>query len=46
LASEKILNEKKAVVTALVERLKEAQAGVIADYRGLTVAQDRAQKKA
>jgi len=40
LASEKILNEKKAVVTALVERLKEAQAGVIADYRGLTVAQD------
>ena len=40
MASEKILNEKKAVVTALVERLKEAQAGVIADYRGLTVAQD------
>lgn len=40
MASEKILNEKKAVVSALVERLKEAQAGVIADYRGLTVAQD------
>ncbi len=38
--SEKILNEKKAVVSALVERLKGAQAGVIADYRGLTVAQD------
>ena len=38
--SEKILNEKKAVVSALVERLQNAQAGVIADYRGLTVAQD------
>lgn len=38
--SEKVLESKKAVVAALVERLKEAQAGVIADYRGLTVAQD------
>ena len=45
MASEKILNEKKAVVTALVERLKEAQAGVIADYRGLTVAQDTELRK-
>ena len=38
--SEKVLESKKAVVAALTERLKEAQAGVIADYRGLTVAQD------
>ena len=38
--SEKTLNEKKAVVSTLVDRLKNAQAGVIADYRGLTVAQD------
>lgn len=43
--SEKILNDKKAVVAALVERLKGAQAGVIADYRGLTVAQDTELRK-
>lgn len=45
MASEKILNEKKAVVSALVERLQNAQAGVIADYRGLTVAQDTELRK-
>ena len=38
--SEKVLESKKAIVADLVERLKTAQAGVIADYRGLTVAQD------
>ena len=38
--SEKVLEGKKAVVAELVERLKGAQAGVLADYRGLTVAQD------
>lgn len=38
--SAKVLENKKAVVAALTERLKNAQAGVIADYRGLTVAQD------
>ena len=38
--SEKVLEGKKAVVAAITERLKNAQAGVIADYRGLTVAQD------
>ena len=38
--SEKVLESKKVIVANLVERLKEAQAGVIADYRGLTVAQD------
>ncbi len=38
--SAKVLESKKAVVSALTERLKNAQAGVIADYRGLTVAQD------
>ena len=43
--SEKILNEKKAVVSALVEKLKNAQAGVIADYRGLSVAQDTELRK-
>lgn len=43
--SEKTLNAKKAVVESLVERLKTAQAGVIADYRGLTVAQDTELRK-
>lgn len=43
--SEKILNEKKAVVSALVEKLQNAQAGVIADYRGLSVAQDTELRK-
>lgn len=38
--SEKVLESKKAVVAQITERLKNAQAGVIADYRGLTVAQD------
>lgn len=43
--SEKILNAKKEVVAALVERLQGAQAGVLADYRGLTVAQDTELRK-
>lgn len=40
--SEKILNQKKQVVADLVECLKNAQAGVLFDYRGLTVEQDTA----
>ena len=43
--SEKILNAKKEVVATLVERLQGAQAGVLADYRGLTVAQDTELRK-
>ena len=38
--SEKILENKKAMVEKLAERLKGAQAGVLADYRGLTVQED------
>lgn len=38
--SEKILESKKAMVAKLAERLKGAQAGVLTDYRGLTVDQD------
>ena len=38
--SNEVLESKKAVVAELVERFKGAQAGVLADYRGLTVAQD------
>ncbi len=35
-----VLEQKKAVVAELVEKLKSAQAGVIVDYRGLTVEED------
>ena len=38
--SEKVLEEKKAMVAALKDRLGSAQAGVLADYRGLSVSQD------
>ena len=40
--SEKVLENKKAIVAQLAERLKGSQAGVLADYRGLTVEQDTA----
>ena len=38
--SEKVLESKKAIVEQLKERFQNAQAGVLADYRGLSVAQD------
>ncbi len=38
--SANVLEQKKQVVAELVEKLKSAQAGVIVDYRGLTVEQD------
>ncbi len=40
--SQKVLENKKAIVTQLTERFQNAQAGVLADYRGLTVEQDTA----
>jgi len=39
-ASEKILNLKKAKVEELSQKMKEAKSFVLADYRGLTVEQD------
>ena len=36
----KVLSEKKAVVAALTERIKNAESGVLVDYRGINVAQD------
>ena len=36
----KVLSEKKAVVAALTERIKNASSGVLVDYKGITVAQD------
>lgn len=37
-----VLNEKKAVVANLTERLKGASSGVLIDYKGVTVAEDTA----
>ena len=36
----KVLSEKQAIVAALTERIKNAEAGVFVDYKGITVAQD------
>lgn len=33
----KVLSEKQAVVAALTEKLQNAAAGVIVDYKGITV---------
>ncbi len=38
--SANVLEQKKQIVADLVEKLKSAQAGVIVDYRGLTVEED------
>ena len=38
--SANVLEQKKQVVAELVETLKAAQAGVLVDYRGITVEQD------
>ena len=40
MANATVISEKAAVVASLVERLGNAQAGVLVDYSGLTVAQD------
>lgn len=38
--SQNVLDQKKQAVAQIVEALKSAQAGVLVDYRGLTVEQD------
>ena len=38
----KVLSEKQAIVEALAERIKNAEAGVLVDYKGITVAEDTA----
>ena len=38
----KVLSEKQAIVEALVERIKSAGAGILVDYRGITVLEDTA----
>ena len=43
--SAKVLEQKQQVVAALVERLNAACAGVIVDYKGITVTDDTALRK-
>ena len=38
--SANVLEQKKQIVAELIEKLKSAQAGVVVDYRGLTVEED------
>ena len=38
----KVLSEKQAIVEALAERIKNGSAGVLVDYKGITVAEDTA----
>ena len=38
----KVLSEKQAIVEALAERIKNAEAGILVDYKGITVAEDTA----
>ena len=45
MANERILNEKKAAVAALAEKLQAANAVVLVDYRGIDVAEDTALRK-
>jgi large subunit ribosomal protein L10 len=44
--SEKLLTQKKAQVSELAQKLKNAKAIVLTDYRGLTVEQDTNLRKA
>lgn len=43
--STKVLDEKKQLVIDLTEKLKNAAAGVLVDYKGITVEQDTALRK-
>ena len=43
--SEKILEQKKAVVASVAEKLQNACAGVIVDYKGINVADDTILRK-
>ena len=43
--SEKILNQKKEAVAQLTSKLQGAVAGVVVDYKGITVAEDTKLRK-
>lgn len=38
----KVLSEKQAIVDALAERIKNASAGILVDFKGITVSEDTA----
>ena len=38
----KVLSEKQAIVAALAERIRNAESGILVDYRGITVEEDTA----
>lgn len=41
----KILEEKKALVASLVEKIKNSPAGVLVDYKGINVEDDTKLRK-
>ena len=41
----KVLEQKKAQVASLIEKIKNSPAGVLVDYKGITVADDTALRK-
>ena len=41
----KVLEQKKAQVASLVEKIKKSPAGVLVDYKGINVADDTALRK-
>ena len=43
--STQILEQKKQIVNDMIEKFKEASAGVFVDYRGLTVEEDTELRK-
>ena len=45
MANERILNEKKAAVAELAEKLQKSNAVILVDYRGIDVADDTALRK-
>ena len=42
----KVLSEKQAIVATLTEKVQKAAAGVLVDYKGITVEEDTALRKA
>ena len=43
--NQKVLESKKQIVAQLAEKMKNAQGGVLVDYRGITVEQDTALRR-
>lgn len=41
----KVLSEKQAIVEALAQRISSAQAGILVDYKGITVDEDTALRR-